>query len=92
MMIVMLFHYYYLTILYSTNSKKLYCTKCLKHFKEQKMLQQHRWYCKNEVYFENLIDKQIVTKGYSKHITNSTIERSRRYLKRFDAVEQSKSN
>ena len=56
------------------------------------MLQQHRWYCKNEVYFENLIDKQIVTKGYSKHITNSTIERSRRYLKRFDAVEQSKSN
>ena len=46
MMIVMLFHFYYMTISLSNNSKMYFCTRCLKHFKEQKTLQQHRWYCK----------------------------------------------
>ena len=92
MMIVKLFHFYYMTISFSNNSKKHFCTRCLKHFTEQKTLQQHRLYCKNEVDPENLIDQLRVTGGYSKHIRNSTIERTRRYLKRLDADEKSKSN
>ena len=58
---------------------------------EQKTLQQHRWYCKEEVEPENLIDQLRVTYGFSKHIRNSTVEKTRRYLKRFDADEESKS-
>ena len=63
-----------------------------KHFKEKKILQQHRWYCEKEVDPENLIDQLRVTGGFSKQIRNSTIERTRRYLKRLDADEESKSN
>ena len=92
MMIVKLFHFYYMTISFSNNSKKHFCTRCIKHFKEQKTLQQHRWYCKKEIEPENLIDQLRVTGGISKHIRNSTIERTRRYLKRLDADEESKSN
>ena len=89
MMIVKLFH---MTISFTNNSKKYFCTRCLKHFKEQKTLQQHRWYCKKEVEPKNLIDQLRVTGGFTKHIRNSAIERTRRYLKRLDADEESKSN
>ena len=81
-----------MTISFSNNSKKHFCIRFLKHFKKQKTLQQHRWYCKNEVDPEKLIDQLIVTGGYSKQIRNSTIDRTRRYLKRLDADEKSKSN
>ena len=63
-----------------------------KHFNEQKTLHQHRWYCKKKVDFEHLIDQLRVTGGYSTHIRNSTIKTTRRYLKRLDADEESKSN
>ena len=92
MMIVKLFYFYYMTISFSNNLKKHFCTRCLKQFKEQKTLQQHRWYCKKEVDPENLIDKLRVTGGFSKNIRNLTIERTRRYFKRLDAEEESKSN
>ena len=93
MMIVKLFHFlYYMTISFSNNSKKHFCTRCLKHSKEQKTLQQHRQYCKNEVEPENLIDQLRVIGGFSKHIRNLTIERTRRYLKRLDAEKKSTSN
>ena len=81
-----------MTISFCNNSKKHFCKKCLKHFKEQKILQQHRWYWKKAVDPENLINQLTVTGGFSKHIRNSTIERTRRYLKRLDAEEKSKSN
>ena len=81
-----------MTISFSNNSKKHFCTKFLKHFKEQNTLQQHRWYCKNEVEPENLIDQLRVTGGFSKHIRNLTIKWTRRYLKRLDAEEKSTSN
>ena len=92
MMIVKLFQLYNMTISFSNNSITHFCTRCLKHFNEQKTLQQHRWYYKKEVEPENLIDQLRVTGGFSKHIRNSTIERTRRYLKRLDADEESKSN
>ena len=91
-MIVKLFYFYYMTISFSNNSQKHLCTRCLKHFKEQRTLQQHRLYYKNEVEPENLIDQLRVTGGFSKHIRNSTIEKTRRYLKRLDADNGSKSN
>ena len=91
-MIVKLFYFYNMTISFSNNSKTHFCTRCLKQFKEQNTLQQHRWYCKNKVDPENLIDKLRVSGGFSKHIRNLTIERTRRYLKRLDAEEESKSN
>ena len=84
MMIVKLFYFLnYTMISFSNNSKKHFCTKCLKHFKEQKTFQQHRWYCIKAVDPKNLIDQLRVTGGFSKH-RNSTIERTRRYLKQFD--------
>ena len=92
MMIVKLFYFYYMTISFSNNSKKHFCKRCLKQFKEQKTLQQHRWYCKKEVDPENLIDKLRMTGGFSKHIRYLTIEMTRRYLKRLDAEEECKSN
>ena len=63
-----------MTISFSNNSKKHSCTRCLKHFKEQMTLQQHRWYCKMKVEPENLIDQLRVSGGFSKHIRNSTIK------------------
>ena len=62
-----------------------------KHFKEKKILQQHRWYCEKEVDPENLIDQLRVTGGFLKHIRNSTIETTRRYFKRLDIENESKS-
>ena len=38
---------------------------------------------------ENLIDQLRVTGAFSKHSRNSTIEKTRRYLKRLDAEEES---
>ena len=81
-----------MTISFSNNSTKHFCTKCLKHFKEQKTLQQHRWSCNKAVDPENLFDQLRMTGGFLKHIRNSTIERTRRYLKRLDAEDKSKSN
>ena len=73
---ILRFHMYYQTISYRnilTKNKK-FCTRCLKHFKEQKALQPHRWYCKKAVDRENLIDQLKVTGNISKHISNFTIE------------------
>ena len=61
---------------------KHFCTRCLKHFMEQRSLQQHALYCKNEVEPENLIDALRVTGGYSKEVRKATITRMRRYLQR----------
>ena len=55
-MIVKLFQFYYITISFSNNSTKHFSTRWLKHFLEQKTVQQHRWYCKKEFDPENLID------------------------------------
>ena len=72
-------------ISFSNNSTKHFCTTCLKHFTEQTTLQQHRCYLQKAVDPETLIDQLRKIGGCSKHIRNSTIERTRRYLKRFDS-------
>ena len=63
-MIVNLFYFYYMTISFSNNLKKHFSTRFLKYFKEQKTLQQHRWYCKKEFDPENLIDQLNVSGGF----------------------------
>ena len=50
-----------MTISFRNNSKTHFCTRYLEHFKEQKTLQQHWWYCKKAVDPENLIEQLIVT-------------------------------
>ena len=70
MMIVKLFQFYYMTIYFRNNSKMYFCTRCLIHFKDQKTLQQHRWYCTKAVDPENLSDQLRVTRCFSKHIRN----------------------
>ena len=55
---------------------------------EQRSLQQHALYCKNEVEPENLIDALRVTGGYSKEVRRATITRMRRYLQRLEVEEK----
>ena len=68
--------------------KKHLCTRCLKHFMEQRSLQQHALYCKNEVEPENLIDALRVTGGDSKEVRRATIIRMRRYVERLEVEEK----
>ena len=67
--------------------KKHFCTRCLKHFKEQKSLQQHALYCTNEVAPDILIDALRVTGGYYKEVRKANILRIRRYLQRLKEEE-----
>ena len=64
--------------------KKHFCTRCLKHFMEQRSLQQHALYCTNEVEPDNLIDALRVTGGYSNEVRKANIKRMRRYLQRLE--------
>ena len=72
---------------YSRWEKKHFSTRCLKHFKEQRTLHQHQWYCKNEVEPENLIDDRRNTGGYSKEVSKARYDCVRRLLKKLDAQE-----
>ena len=56
MIIVKLFHFCYMTIFISNTSKTNFGTKCLKHFKKLKTLQQYRWYYNNKIDPDNLIN------------------------------------
>ena len=75
-----MFHY-----LYSQATMKHFCTRCLKHFTEQRTLDQHKWYCKNEVEPGDLIDALRDTGGYSKEVKKARLDRIRRYLLKLDA-------
>ena len=68
--------------------KKHFCTKCLKHFAEQRTFQQHLLYCTKEVESGNLIDALRSTGGYSKEIRKASLDRIRKYLQRLDAEEK----
>ena len=68
--------------------KKHFCTRCLKHFMEERSLQQHAFHCKNEVEPGNLIDALRDTGGYSKEVRKATIIRMRRYLQRIEVEEK----
>ena len=67
---------------------KHFCTRCLKHFMEVRSLQQHAFYCKNEIEHGNLIDALRDTGGYSKEVRKATIIRMRRYLQRIEVEEE----
>ena len=55
--------------------KKHFCTRCLKHFMEQRSLQQHALYCTNEDKPDNLINALRVTGGYSKEVRKANIKK-----------------
>ena len=55
---------------------------------EERSLQQHALYSKNEVEPENLTDALRVTGGYCKEVRKATIIRMRRYLQRIDVEEE----
>ena len=74
--------------LYSQAVKKHFCTRCLKHFTEQRTLIQHKWYCKTEVEPGNLIDALRDTGGYSKEVREARWDKIRRYLDKLDAEKQ----
>ena len=59
-------------------------TRCLKDFTEQRLLDQHACYCKNEVEPGNLIDALRDTGGYSQEVRKATIKRMRRYLQKLE--------
>ena len=61
---------------------KHFCTRCLKHFMEERSLQQHALYCTKKVEPGNLIDALRVTGVYSKEVRKATIIKMRRYLQR----------
>ena len=48
--------------------KKHFCTRCLKHFMKQSSLQQHAFYCTNEVEPDNLIDDYELLVGIPKKL------------------------
>ena len=73
---------------YSRKEKKHFCTRCLKHFKEQKTLHQHQWYCINEVEPGNLIDDLRNTGEYLKEVRKARYDCVRRLLKKLDAQEK----
>ena len=79
-------HYYY-----SRMKKKNFCTRCLKHFNEQRTLQQHQWYCKNEVEPKNLIDDLRNTGGYSMEVRKARYKSIRRLLQKLDAQKRGTS-
>ena len=62
--------------------KKHFCTRCLKHFIEQRSLQQYALYCTNEVKPHNLIVALRVMGVYPKEVRKANIKRMRRYLQR----------
>ena len=82
-MFIILYHY-----LYSQAVKKQFCTRCLKHFTEQRTLSQHKWYCKNKFEPGNLIDAFRDTGGYSKEVMEARWDRIRLYLYKLDAEKQ----
>ena len=55
---------------------------------EQKSLQQHAFYCKNEVETWNLIDALRVTSAYSKEVKRAPINKMLQYLQRHAIIEQ----
>ena len=65
----------FIWLIYSRAEKKHFCTRYLKHFTEQRTLQQHGRYCKNEVEPGNLIDDLRNTGGYSQDIRKATLEK-----------------
>ena len=63
---------------------KHFCTRCLKHFTEQRTFQQHKRYCKNEVKPGNLIDDLRIIGGYSKEVRKARYDRVRQLLQKLD--------
>ena len=57
-------------------------------FVEQRLLQLHSLYCKNEVKSDNLIDALQVTGKYFKEVRKATIKQKRRYLQRLEVYEE----
>ena len=75
-------------IIITVKRKTTFFHKVSKHFKEQRTLQQHQWYCKNKVEPGNLIDNLTNTGGYSKEARKARYDSVRRLLKTLDAQEK----